>query len=392
VERGQGVDSDAGQFDMTAFALRTTIAANGVSQLHGQVANATWSPIIDHPIRGLTNGVHPPTWVGQPMREVITDLGGDLDHLEDEYEADRFWERLAEIPDRDLWEAHVQQKQALQAYAQVRLRRQLARHGEAPGVLAELGDILDPDVMTIGFARRMATYKRAALVFTDIDRIVRLAADADRPVQFIFAGKAHPADRPGQGVIQTIFEHSRSERLRGRIFILEDYDMRVARYLVQGVDVWLNNPRRPLEASGTSGMKAAMNGVVNVSILDGWWDESYDGRNGWAIGGRESNPDEGAQDWADAQDLYRALEEEIVPLWYARDAQGLPIGWLDRMRSAAGSSLWQFSTTRMLAAYVEGMYLPAVAAATLAGLPSQAPAPRSAGGRRSSGVAATTRG
>jgi starch phosphorylase len=388
LELGRGVDGDGGQFDMTAFALRSTIAANGVSQLHGRVANETWSPIIDHPVRGLTNGVHPPTWVGQPMREVIADLGGDLDHLEDEYEADRFWERLEAIPDRDLWDAHVQQKQGLQAYAQVRLRRQLARHGEAPGALAELEDILDPDVMTIGFARRMATYKRAALLFSDIDRLVRLASDPERPVQFIFAGKAHPADRPGQGVIQTIFEHSRSERLRGRVFILEDYDMRVARYLVQGVDVWLNNPRRPLEASGTSGMKAAMNGVVNVSILDGWWDECYDGRNGWSIGGRDTNPDEGAQDWSDAQDLYRALEEEIVPLWYERDAEGLPTGWLARMRSAASSSLWQFSTTRMLSEYVEQMYLPAAASAAGAGARSRAARARAARGREGDEVPA----
>ncbi|HKZ91027.1 MAG TPA: alpha-glucan family phosphorylase [Candidatus Limnocylindrales bacterium] len=362
IEQGRGVGGDDGQFDMTAFALRNTAAANGVSQLHGHVANETWSPIIDHAISGITNGVHPPTWVGRPMRSVIVELGGDLDHLEDEYEADRFWERLEEIPDRDMWEAHLQQKQALQAYAQVRLRRQLARHGEAPGTLAELADILDPEVLTVGFARRMATYKRAALVFTDIERLIRLSTDPARPVQFIFAGKAHPADRPGQGVIQTIFEHSRSDALRGRVFILEDYDMRIARYLVQGVDVWLNNPRRPLEASGTSGMKAAINGVVNVSILDGWWDECYDGRNGWAIGSRESNPDEGAQDWADAQDLYRLLEQEIVPLWYERDAHDLPVGWLKRMRGAASSSLWQFSTTRMLAEYVEHMYLPAAGA------------------------------
>ncbi len=221
-------------------------------------------------------------------------------------------------------------------------------------------------MLTIGFARRMATYKRAALLFSDLERITRLITDAERPVQFIFAGKAHPADRPGQGVIQTIFEHSRSKALRGHMFILEDYDMRVGRHLVQGVDVWLNNPRRPLEASGTSGMKAAMNGVINVSILDGWWDEGFHGDNGWAIGSRDTNPDEGAQDWADAQDLYRLLEEEIVPLWYDRDASGLPQGWLDRMRHAAGTTLWDFSTTRMLAEYVEQMYLPAAANATWA--------------------------
>ena len=359
LQMGLGVDGDTSQFDMTAFALRNTSLANGVSQLHGRVADKTWSPILDHHIRGITNGVHPPTWVGRPMRKVLAELGGDLDHQEQEREEDRFWERMNLVRDRDLWAAHLQQKTALQEYARIRLRRQLARHGEAPDTLAELGDILDPQVLTVGFARRMATYKRASLLFSDIERITRIITDADRPVQFIFAGKAHPADRPGQGVIQTIFEHSRSEALRGRIFILEDYDMRVGRHLVQGVDVWLNNPRRPLEASGTSGEKAAMNGVINLSILDGWWDEGFHNNNGWAIGGRESNPDEGAQDWADAQDLYRLLEEEVVPLWYDRDSDGLPQGWLDRMRQAQGTSLWDFSTTRMLAEYVEKMYLPA---------------------------------
>ncbi len=356
---GLGVDGDPGQFDMTAFALRNTIAANGVSQLHGRVADETWHPISDHAIRGITNGVHAPTWVGHAMRRVMEELGGNLDHQETETEQDRFWERLNLVPDAALWAAHLEQKARLREYATIRLRRQLARHGEAPEVLGELDDILDPQVLTVGFARRMATYKRAALLFSDIERITRLITDAERPVQFVFAGKAHPADRPGQGVIQTIFEHSRSERLRGRVFILEDYDMRVGRHLVQGVDVWLNNPRRPLEASGTSGQKAAMNGVINVSILDGWWDEGFHGDNGWAIGGRDRNPDEGAQDWADAQDLYRVLEEEIVPLWYDRDPDGLPQGWLDRMRKAASTSLWDFSTTRMLVEYVEYMYLPA---------------------------------
>ncbi len=358
LQMGLGVESDTGQFDMTAFALRSTRAANGVSQLHGEVANATWAPLIDHGIRGITNGVHPPTWVGRSMRPVFENLGGDLDHQENEHEESRFWERMNLITDKDLWAAHIQQKQALQIYARIRLRRQLARHGESPGSLAELGNILDPQILTIGFARRMATYKRAALLFSDIDRLTALINHADRPVQFVFAGKAHPADRPGQGVIQEIFEYSRSEALRGRMFILEDYDMRVGRHLVQGVDVWLNNPRRPLEASGTSGMKAAMNGVINLSILDGWWDEGFHGDNGWAIGGRDPNPDEGAQDWADAQDLYRLLEDEIVPLWYDRDADDMPQGWLDKMRGAAGTSLWQFSTTRMLAEYVEQMYLP----------------------------------
>ena len=183
-------------------------------------------------------------------------------------------------------------------------------------------------------------------------------------MQVIFAGKAHPADRPGQGVIQDIFGRSRSPKLRGRVFILEDYDIRIARFLVQGVDVWLNNPRRPLEASGTSGMKAAANGVVNVSVLDGWWDEGWTGDNGWAIGGRETNPDEGAQDWADAQDLYRILENELIPAYYERDADGLPQRWMQLMRNSIASTIWRFSTTRMLHEYVERLYLPAAAAGT----------------------------
>ncbi|MBA2374352.1 MAG: alpha-glucan family phosphorylase, partial [Chloroflexi bacterium] len=177
--------------------------------------------------------------------------------------------------------------------------------------------------------------------------------------QIVFAGKAHPADRPGQRVIQEIFQRSRSPELRGRVFILEDYDMRIGRFLVQGVDVWLNNPRRPLEASGTSGMKAAQNGVINLSVLDGWWDEGFSGDNGWAIGGREMNPDEGAQDWADAQDLYRLLEDEIIPRYYDRDADGLPGRWLSTMRRSMATTLWRFSTGRMLHQYTELLYLPA---------------------------------
>jgi starch phosphorylase len=359
VEMGVGVDDDTSQFDMTAFVLRNTCLANGVSVLHAETANQTWAPLIERPILAITNGVHAPTWVGQPMRDLIRGLGGDLDRMEDDRKERRFWLRLDKIDALRLWEAHMEQKAAVAEYARGRLRRQLARHGEAPRTLAELDHILDPNVLTIGFARRMATYKRAGLLLSDLERLTRLVNDADRPVQLIFAGKAHPADRPGQSVIQRLFEQSRTEALRGRMFIMEDYDVRVARYLVQGVDVWLNNPRRPLEASGTSGMKAAMNGVINLSILDGWWDEGYDGRNGWAIGGREMDPDEGAQDWADAQELYRLLEEEVVPSWYERDADGVPRAWVARMTQAVGSTIWRFSTSRMLEAYVEQLYLPA---------------------------------
>ncbi|MEA2609911.1 MAG: glycogen phosphorylase [Chloroflexota bacterium] len=363
LELGLGVDGDSGQFDMTAFSLRLTSGANAVSHLHGDTANATWQSVTQHPILGLTNGIHGPTWVGEPIVSMLEDLGADLDDLDASAEPGRFWERLDRIPARDLWDAHLRQKRELALFARGRLRSQFARHGEAPSVLAELESALDPEVLTIGFARRFATYKRAGLLFSDIDRLARLIWDEKRPIQIVFAGKAHPADRPGQRVIQEIFQRSRSPELRGRVFILEDYDMRVGRFLVQGVDVWLNNPRRPLEASGTSGMKAAQNGVPNLSVLDGWWDEGYDGDNGWAIGGREIKPDEAGQDWDDALALYSLLEDDIIPRYYERDASGLPLRWLAIMRKAMATSLWRFSATRMLHEYTERLYLPAAGVA-----------------------------
>jgi starch phosphorylase len=358
---GRGVDGDPGQFDMTAFSLRLSSGANAVSRLHAVTANTTWEGVPPKPILGITNGVHAGTWLGGPMRELYRELGADLDRLDDERRADRFWERLDRISDERLWEAHQQQKLELAYFARGRLRHQFARHGEAPSELAHVEEALDPAILTIGFARRFATYKRAALLFSDEERLARLLWDPERPVQIVFAGKAHPADRPGQRVIQDIFGRSRSLRLKGRVSVLEDYDIRVGRYLVQGVDIWLNNPRRPLEASGTSGMKAAMNGVVNVSVLDGWWDEGWDGKdgNGWAIGGRGTNPDEGAQDWADAQALYELLETRIVPRFYERTDRGLPTAWLDTMRASIASTIWRFSATRMLEEYTEQLYLPA---------------------------------
>jgi glycogen phosphorylase len=363
LELGRGVDGEANQFDMTAFSLRLTHLANAVSRLHAQTANGTWNVVTDKPILAVTNGVHPPTWIGGPFRQLYEQLGAELDHIDDGDRKGRFWTRLERITDEQLWSAHRRQKLDLAFFARRRLQSQLARHGEAPGTLDKLAEALDPNVMTIGFARRFATYKRAALLFSDEERLARILWNTERPVQIVFAGKAHPADRPGQSVIQDIFTRSRSAKLTGRVYVLEDYDIRVARYLVQGVDVWLNNPRRPLEASGTSGIKAAMNGVVNVSVLDGWWDEGYQAepRNGWAIGGRESAPDEQQQDWNDAQDLYRLLEQEIVPMWYERDDEDMPRRWLKVMRDSMASTLWQFSTSRMLEEYVEQMYLPAAA-------------------------------
>jgi glycogen phosphorylase len=360
LDLGLGVEGDRTQFDMTGFSLRLTRAANAVSQLHATTAEETWHGITPHKITGVTNGVHIPSWMGHAMGETLSRrLRADLDDLDADRPGGSFWDRLDQLPSVELWETHQRQKLELAIFARRRLRNQFARHGEAPAVLEALEEALDPDILTIGFARRFATYKRSGLIFSDTDRLAKLLWNDNRPVQIIFAGKAHPADRPGQQVIQEIFSLSRSEKLRGRVFILEDYDMRIARYLVAGVDVWLNTPRRPLEASGTSGMKAAANGVVNVSVLDGWWDEGWTGDNGFAIGGREMNPDEGAQDWSDAQDLYRILEDEIVPRYYDRDENGLPEAWLALMRRSMASTLWRFSTTRMLHDYVEKMYLPA---------------------------------
>ncbi len=360
LEIGRGSDDDPGQFDMTAFSLRLTSGANAVSQLHAATANATWRGVPRKEILAITNGRHTPSWVGGPIRELFERyLDADLDDLDNATEAGRWWERIERIPAAELWQAHLRQKRELAVFARGRLRNQFARHGEAPRVLGQLADVLDPAVLTVGFARRFATYKRAAMIFTDAARLARLVADRERPLQLVFAGTAHPADRPGQSVIQEIFGRSRSPEFRGRVFILEDYDMRIGRFLVQGVDVWLNNPRRPLEASGTSGMKAAANGVINLSVLDGWWDEGWTGDNGWAIGGREPLSDEAAQDWADAMDLYRLLEGEVVPEYYERGDDDLPSRWIERMRRSIASTLWRFSTTRMLHEYAERLYLPA---------------------------------
>jgi starch phosphorylase len=365
LELGRGrTDDPNAPFDMTAFVLRHAADANAVSQLHARTATETWEPLAGHPIGAITNGVHVPTWLGRPTRAVFERAVGES--LGTDLPGPQPFEGLARVNDAELWAAHAQQKRELVSFMQARLARQFARHGESPGTLRGLGASFNPDALVIGFARRFATYKRADLLFSDEERVARILSNPDRPVQVVIAGKAHPADRPGQQVIQHIFELSRSERLRGRVFMLEDYDMRMARFLVGGVDVWLNNPRRPLEASGTSGMKAAVNGIPSVSVLDGWWDEGYNGSNGWAIGGREANPDEAAQDAADAAELYRLLELEIVPAYFSRDAGGLPARWVAIMRASIDAAIWPFSTARMLTEYVDRLYLPVARTAELA--------------------------
>ena len=359
LELGRGhTDDPNAPFDMTAFVLRHAADANAVSQLHGATATETWQSLAGHPVQAITNGVHVPTWLGRPVRRLVEraigePLGVDLNGPEPLAD-------LPQIDDEELWGAHQQQKREMIGFLEGRLARQFARHGESPDSLRAVRGVLHPDALTIGFARRFATYKRAALLFSDEERLSRILSATDRPVQIVIAGKAHPADRPGQRVIQHIFELSRSAQLRGSVFIVEDYDMRIARFLVGGVDIWLNNPRRPMEASGTSGMKAAINGIPSVSILDGWWDEGFNGSNGWAIGDRTPDGDDAAQDAADAAELYRLFEEEIVPRFFDRREDGLPHAWLETMRASIASALWQFSTARMLTEYVDRLYLPAV--------------------------------
>jgi glycogen phosphorylase len=357
LEQGRGADERHDIFDMTAFSLRHSRRANAVSQLHGETANATWTA-LGQKILGLTNGVHMPTWLGPSQRKLLEENGANFRDPHQAQERPPVWERIHELDDAHLWAAHISQKKRLSHFVRGRLQNQFARHGESPTFLKDLTHALDSKVLTIGFARRFATYKRAALIFSDPERLSRLIWNKERPVQLLFAGKAHPADRPGQEMIRQIFAASQSERFRERIFILEDYDMQVGRFMVQGADIWLNNPRRPLEASGTSGMKAAANGVLNCSVLDGWWDEGFAHDNGWAIGSRDVDSNEQAQDHHDAESLYRLLEEEIIPTYYHRDSNGVPTDWVHKMKRSMETSLWTFSMSRVVQEYAEKMYHP----------------------------------
>jgi starch phosphorylase len=361
MDLGNENQAAAGQpFNMTAFALRTSREANGVSKLHGEVSNDMWRHLYpgagpgDHPIGSITNGVHIHTWLGMDLLELFNrHLGlGWKDRLETAEE----WRPVYEIPDDEMWQAHMNQKRRLARFVRVRLRAQFARHGYGPDELRELEEWLDEDVLTIGFARRFATYKRADLLFRDMHRLRNLVSSTERPVQIILAGKAHPADRPGQELIQHIFQISRSPEFQGRVVFLENYDMRVGRALVQGVDLWLNNPVRPMEASGTSGQKAAMNGALNFSVLDGWWPEAFDGKNGWTIGQPKTYHDRDVQDREDSLSLYNTLEKEIVPLYYERNGSGIPQEWVRRMKHSMATVTPAFSADRMVRDYCEAIY------------------------------------
>ncbi len=351
------------QFSMTVLALRTAGRANGVSRLHGVVAREMWHslypdvPLPEVPIGHITNGVHSDSWLDAGMAELYDRYL--VPAWRERLDEPSTWQGVYQIPDQELWSVHCDAKRRLVDLVRQRSADQLARVGADPAEINAAGVMFDPDVLTIGFARRYATYKRATLIFRDQERLKRILNDPERPVQIVFAGKAHPADEPGKSLIQFVYQMSQQPGFVGRIVFVEDYDTNIARYMVAGSDVWLNNPRRPLEASGTSGQKASLNGVPNVSVLDGWWVEGFNGHNGWAIGEERKYSDEAAQDEADALSLYRLLETEVVPLFYARDEHGIPLDWLTLMRDAIASVAPQFSLNRMLKEYVGQYYIPA---------------------------------
>ncbi len=350
-------------FSMTALALRFSSARNGVAELHGETSRRIWAglwpqvPVDEVPITHVTNGVHLRTWMAPAVQDLVTEVLGDgwLDRADDV----ALWEPFREVDPKRLWEVRRLLKRQSLRFLRRRLARQLVRHEASAAALKGSETLFDPDALTVGFARRFAAYKRATLVFRDLDRLHRVLSDPDRPVQLVFAGKAHPADQQGQGLIAHIHRLSKDPRFAGRVLFVEDYDMAVGRALTRGVDVWLNNPRRPLEASGTSGQKAAMNGVLNLSVLDGWWPEGYQGDNGWAVGGGRVYHDDERGDAADADSLYALLEQEVVPLYYQRDESGLPLEWLRRSAAAIASVAPRFNAGRMVKEYVTRFYLPA---------------------------------
>ncbi|MBV6397338.1 MAG: Glycogen phosphorylase [Anaerolineales bacterium] len=352
-------------FSMGILALRLAEGRNAVSELHGRVARGMWNFLWpdkqedDVPITYVTNGVHTGNWMARRIRLLLDKhLGADwLDRLDDP----ALWSRLDAVPDQEFWQTHLHLKRKLAFYLRERIRGHWLHDGIHPVQVVASGVMINPYDLTIGFARRFATYKRAGLILADVERLLDLVNRPNRPVQIIFAGKAHPADEPGKQLIQQIYRTVKKAETGGRLVFLEDYDMNLARYLVQGVDVWLNTPRRPMEASGTSGMKAALNGALNFSVLDGWWREAYNGQNGWSIGA-DADPQTAVQDEADAESLYQTLENEIIPLYYDQDEAGLPHEWIARAKNAMQTVTPQFSTRRMVKEYVQRLYLPALRA------------------------------
>ncbi|MEZ4475320.1 MAG: alpha-glucan family phosphorylase [bacterium] len=344
-------------FNMTFLAMATCDHLNGVAALHGEVSRQMFGryfgdpPMDEVPITHVTNGVHPPSWQAPELVDVLTDRLGT--GFRARPETDPVWRRVAEVPDAALWAVHQALKVRLLDLARRREAARRARLGLGP-----FADRLDPAALTIGFARRFAPYKRADLLFSDLPRLLAILEAAPGPVQVLFAGKAHPADTRGKELVAAVHRYSEEPSLQGRVLLIEDYDIELGRALTQGVDVWLNNPRRPKEASGTSGMKAAMNGALNLSILDGWWPEGFDGHNGWAIGEARSYASEAEQDAADADSLYRTLAEQVIPAYFDRDKAGLPLGWLRRMKASIATCTPRFSSDRQVIDYVHHLYAP----------------------------------
>jgi starch phosphorylase len=350
-------------FNMAVLAIRLASLVNGVSRLHGEVARKMWQNMWpgvsadEIPIDAVTNGIHPRSWISHDMEGLFDRYVGP--RWVDEPANQALWKRVDRIPDEELWRTHERRRERLVAFARRRLVAQLERRGAPPAEVRVAGEVLDPDALTIGFARRFATYKRATLLFRDTDRLARLLGDPERRVQILFAGKAHPQDEGGKTLIKEIIHQARREEFRAHIVFIEDYDINVARYLVEGVDVWLNTPRRPREASGTSGMKAVVNGVLNLSIVDGWWAEAYTPEVGWAIGRGEEYTDLEYQDAVESAALYDVLEKEVVPLFYTRGRDGLPRGWIAKMKGSMRALGPFFNTNRMVREYAESFYLPA---------------------------------
>ena len=349
--------------NLTVLALRMSAYRNGVSELHGAVSRKLWAgvwpglPVNEVPITHITNGIHTRTFISHDMATLYDRYLGPRWH---EKPADmEVWKAVDSIPDTELWRTHERRRERLVAFARHHLRQQLAKRGAGAAELAAADEVLDPEALTIGFARRFATYKRANLILADSERLAGMLNHPDRPVQIIFSGKAHPRDNPGKDLIRQIIHTARQEPFRRSLVFLEDYDTNVARYLVQGVDIWLNTPLRPMEASGTSGMKVAANGGLNVSIPDGWWAEGYDPEVGWAIGSGESYDDLEYQNKVESHALYDLLEKEIVPVFYDRGPDKLPHEWIRKMKAAMGRLAPVFNTNRMVRQYAERSYIPA---------------------------------
>ncbi|MDZ4849235.1 MAG: alpha-glucan family phosphorylase [Pirellulaceae bacterium] len=356
-------DDGSELFCMTVIGLKMSRRANAVSQLHGHISRRMWRSLWPErteeqtPIGHITNGVHVQSWLAWQMQQLY-DRHFPA-HWQSRLGEHEIWQNIHEVEPGELWEAHNALKNLLLTFVRRRISRQCRRRGESDEILEEARGILKPNVLTIGFGRRFATYKRANLIFSDIDRITELLTSVERPVQLIYAGKAHPKDEPGKRYIQEIANLRLDPRFRGRVAFIEDYDINVCRHLIQGVDVWLNNPRRPLEASGTSGQKVVLNGGLNCSILDGWWAEAYDGSNGFAIGKGTSHVDDRITDRRDADNLYDTLENEVIPAFYDRDRDGLPRKWIRMMMNSISTCAWRFSSHRMMMDYTRHAYVPA---------------------------------